>query len=63
MYSTMKHPGTIIDVQMSTSTVDTQQTIQHHAHEQELYPHVPSLIETIEVEPGVEVCCLFFWWF
>jgi len=55
MYSTMKHPGAIIDVQMSTSTVDTQQTIQHHAHEQELYPHVPSLIETIEVEPGVEV--------
>ena len=42
-------------VQMSMSMVDNQQTIQHHTHEQELYPHVPSLIETIEVEPGVEV--------
>ena len=55
MYSTMKHPATI-DVQLSTSTVDTMATatMQNH-HDNELYPHVPSLIETIEVEAGVEV--------
>jgi len=55
MYSSMKHPGAIVDVQMtaSTSTVDTLQMV--HQQDHELYPHVPSLIETIEVEAGVEV--------